>query len=125
MRNQELLSLRPILQLPLTETGVTEYFQNTTLRPILKYQHDLMVLLFKNYIKKRKNAYFKLSPLQKMDYIQQAVKMDVAFKNRLAGLIIGHFTNEEFLTFSENETELLRRLTDLIVQRLQSAIQDF
>ena len=125
MRNQELLSIRPILQLPLTETGITESFQNTTLRPILKYQHDLMVLLFKNYIKKRKNAYFKLSPLQKLDYIQQAVKTDVAFKNRLAGLIIGHFTNEEFLTFSENETELLRRLTDLIVQRLQSAIQDF
>ena len=125
MRNQQVLSLRPVLQLPLTEAGILEYFQNTTLRPILKYQHDLMVLLFKNYIKKRKNAYFKLTPLQKFDYIQQAVKTDVALKNRLAGLIIGHFTDDEFITFSENETELIRRLTDLMVQRLQSAINEF
>ena len=125
MRNQQVLSLRPVLQLPLTETGISEHFQNTTLRPILKYQHDLMVLSFKNYIEKRKNAYFKLSTLQKLDYIQQAVKTDVALKNRLVGLIIGHFTDEEFITFSKNEIELLRRLTGLIVQRLQSMGQNF
>ncbi len=125
MRTQQILSLRLNLQLPVTETGIYEHFQNTTLRPILKYQHDLMVLLFKNYIEKRKNAYFKLTPLQKLDYIQQAVKTDVAFKNRLVGLVIGHFTIEEFIIFSENETELLRRLTDLIVQRLQSIVQNF
>ena len=122
MRNQELLSIRPNLSLPTIETGMIEQFQNTTLRPILKYQHDLLILLFKNYIIKRKNAYAKLTPLQKLDYIQQAVKIDVAFKNRLAGLVIGHFTDEELNTFFENETEVLSRLTDLIVQRLQSAV---
>ena len=123
MRNQELLSIRPNLSLPDIETGMIEQFQNTTLRPILKYQHDLLILHFKNYIIKRKNAYDKMTPLQKMDYIQQAVKMDIAFKNRLAGLVIGHFTNEEYIFFSENEGELLRRLTDLIVQRLESVVE--
>ena len=123
MRNQELLSIRPNLSLPDIETGMIEQFQNTTLRPILKYQHDLLILHFKSYIIKRKNAYDKMTPLQKMDYIQQAVKMDIAFKNRLAGLVIGHFTNEEYIFFSENEGEFLRRLTDLIVQRLQSVVE--
>ena len=123
MRNQELLSIRPNLSLPDTETGMIEQFQNTTLRPILKYQHDLLILHFKSYIIKRKNVYDKMTPLQKMDYIQQAVKMDIAFKNRLVGLVIGHFTNEEYIFFSENEGEFLRRLTDLIVQRLQSGVE--
>ena len=124
MRNQELLSLRPKLSLPDMETGMIEQFQNATLRPILKYQHDLLVLLFKNYVIKRKNVFDKLTPLKRLDYIQQVVKTDVALKNRLAGLVIGHFTNEEYIFFSENEPELLRRLTDLIVQRLQSVVND-
>ena len=64
MRNQELLSIRPNLSLPVIETGVIEQFQNTTLRPILKYQHDLLILHFKNYIIKRKNVYAKMTPLQ-------------------------------------------------------------
>jgi hypothetical protein len=125
MRNEQILSLRPSLNLPETETGVQEHFQNTTLRPILKYQHDLLVLIFKNYIEKRKNAFHALTKPQKLSYIEQAVKTDLKFKNRLFGVIIGHFTSIEFAVFSENETELLRRLTDLLVQRLQSSKDNF
>jgi hypothetical protein len=125
MRNEQILSLRPSLNLPETETGVHEHFQNNTLRPILKYQHDLLVLIFKNYIEKRKNTFHALSKPQKLSYIEQAVKTDLKFKNRLLGVIIGHFTSEEFAIFSENETELLRRLTDLLVQRLQSVTNNF
>ena len=125
MRNEQLLYLRPALNLLETEKGTPEHFQNTTLRPILKYQHDLLVLLFQNYIEKRKNAFQNLSSPQKLAYIEQMVKTDLKFKNRLFGLIIGHFTSEEFSVFSENETELLRRLTDLTVQRLQSVVKDF
>lgn len=125
MRNEQLLSLRPVLNLPETESGIIEHFQNTSLRPILKYQHDLLVLVFKNQMKMRKNAFFKLSLLQKLTYIEQTIKADSNFKNRLLGIIIGHFTCEEFAIFSDNETELSRRLTDLIVQRLQSVASNF
>jgi hypothetical protein len=124
MRDQEVLSLRPTLNLPETESGIIESFQNKSLRPILKYQHDLLVLVFKNQMKIRKNAFFKLPSLQKEAYIEQTIRADSNFKNRLVGLVIGHFTSEEFSIFSENETELSRRLTDLLVQRLQSAIKD-
>jgi hypothetical protein len=125
MRNKQILSLRPSLNLPQSETGVQEYFQNNTLRPILKYQHDLLVLIFKNYIEKRKNTFHALTKPQKLSYIEQAIKTDLKFKNRLFGVIIGHFTSEEFVVFSDNETELSRRLTDLLVQRLQSARDSF
>jgi hypothetical protein len=43
-------------------------------------------------------------------------------KNRLLGILIGHFTADEFVFFSQNEAELTRRMTDLLVQRLQSTI---
>jgi hypothetical protein len=125
MRQQELLAIRPALYLPETETGTLEHFQNTSLRPILKYQHHLLVLLFKNHIKKRKNVFFKLTEIEKLSYIEQVIKMDLSFKNRLMGIIIGHFIHEELMFFTAHETELSRRLTDLLVQRLQSATKDF
>lgn len=125
MRNQEVLSIRPQLHLPDTDMGVAEKFQNHTLRPILKYQNNLLVLVFKSHIVKRKNAFLELTPLQKLDYIVQSVSNDVMLKNRLVGVLMGHFTSEEFQIFVEHETELMRRLTGLLIQRLQSAIKDF
>jgi hypothetical protein len=125
MRNEQLLSIRPALNVSETDAGTPEHFQNTSLRPILKYQHDLLVLLFKNYIEKRKNVFHQLTKTQKIGYIEQMIKTDLTFKNRLFGLVIGHFTYEEFRVFTIHETELLRRLTDLLVQRLQSVVTEF
>jgi hypothetical protein len=125
MRNEQVLSIRPSLNVSETVAGTPEHFQNTSLRPILKYQHDLLVLIFKSYIEKRKNAFQSLKMPQKLGYIEQMVKTDLKFKNRLFGVIIGHFTSEEFIVFTAHETELLRRLTDLLVQRLQSVVAEF
>ena len=38
------------------------------------------------------------------------------------GVVMGHFTAAEFAIFSNNEAELTRRLTTLLVQRLQTAV---
>ena len=120
MRDTQLTELRP--HLPLSTEGSTaiEAFQNTTLRPILKLQHDLLVTVFKHYIIFRKNAFDQLPQRDQPQYIENSIKTDLKFKNRLVGIIIGHFTLEEYAFFQEHETELVRRTTDLIVQRLQS-----
>ena len=57
-RDQNLLNLRPeILSAKLSENmSSEERFQNTTLRPIIKLQQDLLILVFKNYINKHKNV---------------------------------------------------------------------
>jgi hypothetical protein len=39
-----------------------EKFQNQTLRPILKFQNDLYIEVFRNYAIKQKNAFFSLTP---------------------------------------------------------------
>ena len=46
---------RPILKNLIKEgTSELEYFQNITIRPIIKMQHDLLILSLSNYLKKRK-----------------------------------------------------------------------
>jgi hypothetical protein len=124
MREEQLLAIRPILAIETAESSEMEQFQSNTLRPILKFQHDLFVAVFRNYIAKRKNTFATLSKGQRLAYIADSIKEDFKFKNRLLGLVIGHFTAAEFAVFSDNEAELTRRLTTLLVQRLQSAVAD-
>ena len=124
MREAPLLSIRPVLSLETADSSVYEQFQNTTLRPILIFQAELLTAIFKNYIEKRKNTFATLSKGQRAAYISHAIKEDFKFKNRLLGVVIGHFTDVEFKVFSENEAELTKRLTALLVQRLQSVAGD-
>jgi hypothetical protein len=124
MREENLINIRPVLNIETSESNVNEQFQNATLRPILKFQHDLFVAVFRNYIEKRKNTFATLSKGQRLAYISASIKEDLKFKNRLIGVVLGHFTALEFTVFSENEAELTRRLTALLIQRLQSAVLD-
>jgi hypothetical protein len=119
---QHLLSMRPFLPVETAESTEIEQFQNVTLRPILRFQHDLLVAIFRNYIEKRKNTFVTLSKGQRLAYIDASIKEDFKFKNRLMGVVMGHFTAAEFAIFSNNEAELTRRLTTLLVQRLQTAV---
>ena len=56
------------------------------------------------------------------EFIAQTVKSDMKLKNKLLGTLIGHFTLAEFAFFADNENELTRRMTDLLVQRLMSTV---
>ena len=124
MREEQIVAIRPVLLIETAESSSIEQFQNITLRPILKLQHDLFVALFRNYIEKGKNTFVTLSKGQRLAYISASIKEDLKFKNRLLGVLIGHFTVEEFSVFSENEAELTRRFTEMLIKRLQSVVLD-
>jgi hypothetical protein len=119
-----LLSLRPSVSTK-PASGEAEIFQNLTLRPILKLQNDLLVRVFKQYIVQRKNVYYKLGAPDQQLYITQSLKQDQKFQQFLRGLIIGHFTDQEYETFLSNEQEINRRLFTLLEQRLLSNAGNF
>ncbi|MCF0055825.1 glyoxalase [Dyadobacter sp. CY356] len=122
-KSTQLLSLRPIIATTPT-TGIAENFQNQTLRPILKLQNDLIVRVFKQYIHQRKNVFYKLGEVEQRTYISQALKQDQKFQQFLKGIIIGHFTDQEFDQFSSNEQEISKRLSNLLEQRLTSNLSE-
>ena len=121
LRDEQLLTaLRPDLQLPVEKALPEEAFQNQTLRPILKMQHSLLAQLFQHYIHKRKDSYFSLTKKGKLDWIEHSIRTDLRFKSLLVGAVVGHFTTAELEFFHSNESGCIRRLTDLLVQRLQT-----
>ena len=120
-RDTDLQALRPNIPLLIDETGSPqEKFQNRCLRPVLKLQNELLLAVFRGYVKKRKNVYVGLSKEERLKYIDHSVHKDQRLKELLCGLMIGHFTLEEWTQFMEHESELRRRLIALLIQRLQS-----
>jgi len=117
---QKLLQLRPELQLPSLPSGVEEQFQNQTLRPILKMQHPLLARLMLAQIQRYKGTFFQLSKPNRLEWIANTMRDDARLRHLLAGTIVGHFTMDEWSVFEANEAECMRRLMQLMVQRLQS-----
>jgi len=102
-----------------------ERFQNTTLRPILKLQHDLFIEVFRNYISKHKKVFYDLSLEKRIAYIENAIHKDMKFRNSVKGMVIGQFTIEEYKIYIENSSALNKRMMNMVKGRLLSAIQLF
>jgi len=124
LRSSQLQSIRPQLNLDITQSSPAEQFQNQTLRPILKLQHDLLVAVFRGYIQKRHGVFAQLSSSAKLDWIQHSLQQDQRLRQLMAGIVIGQFTVEEWAVFAEHEAEYVRRLMGLVVQRLQSVAEE-
>lgn len=121
-RDLNLKALRPLIP-TISEEDVTsdsELFQNITLRPILKLQHDLLLQTFQQYVIHRKNVFLKLPPEKKLEYIENSIRKDLNFRSLLIGMIVGHFTIEELNLYSERENELRKRLINMLIERIKS-----
>lgn len=118
-RDEALLALRPPVEVAPTAMTPAEQFQNTTLRPLLKLQNALLLHVFGDYLTKRKNTFAQMAANDQLTYIDHTIRQDQKFKNLLVGLILGHFTGNEWQTFRTNEAELTRRIVALLIQRLQ------
>ncbi|MBZ9778667.1 glyoxalase [Psychroflexus sp. CAK8W] len=126
-RDENLLSIRvDVPRAKVTETTLSlESFQNSTLRPISKFQNDLILSLFEDYIVRYKNVFHKLGVPDKLKYIENTVKKDSKFKNLMRGVYMGHFTIDEYKFYHENSSEINKRIINLTKERLQSQLNYF
>jgi len=105
------------------QTKPEELFQNETLRPILKLQHDLLLAHFIHHIERKKIQYGVLDSIQKQTLIHQVFKSDTAYKTELRGLIIGHFTTHEFAIYTTMSSAINKRMLTMIEERLMSTCE--
>ncbi len=124
-RDLLLLELRPEIPSAVVSehTGIDEKFQNQTLRPIAKLQDDLLVSVFRNYIRKHKNSFYELPLEKRFRFIENAIQKDIKFRNNLKGIIIGQFTLEEYETYTQNSSALNKRMMNIVRERLHNNIQ--
>lgn len=125
-RTELVIKIRPNIDAQnLSQTLAQESFQNTVLRPILKLQNELLIMVLKNYFKKHKNTFYSLSLEKRLLYIEHAIQKDIKFRNSLKGIIIGMFSVEEYQTYLLDSSALNKRMMGMLIERYQSQIQVF
>jgi hypothetical protein len=119
MSREELKELRPELFLGQnTGTKTVELFQNEVLRPIIKYQHTLIIgfvnsqSLFKTILSDRGPR------IEFQEKIKQFITSQSTLKNQLIGYVIGLMTSSEFDFYLKNQQELNKRIHGMICQRV-------
>lgn len=126
-RPNDLLRIRPQIKKTqeFSSTRSNERFQNSTIRPILKLQNPLFVEVFHNYIEKRKGVFYDLGLEKKLAYIENSIIKDQKLRNSLKGMIIGHFTVEEYSHYAQDSSAFNKRMMNMLIERLKDQVQLF
>jgi len=116
---------RPVLEdLIKDNMSALELFQNQTLRPVIKMQHDLLIASFNMYKAKRKIDFSSLTDQKKRSKSKAVFVKDINHKNLTLGFIIGAFSLEEFAYYSLNASELNKRIIQIVIQRVQDSLTE-
>lgn len=116
MRSQFLISLRPEIDLDVSQSNEAESFHHKTLRPILKFQNDAILKLFSDFIVSSKIHFSLLSKNQKYEFIRTSVKNDLNLKITLIGITVGLLTEDELDFYLENKKEINKRIAEMMVK---------
>lgn len=122
-RSSQIYQLRPEIKVEKPEQQHPhEVFQNTVLRPIIKLQHELILRAVEN----TPNFFSILARVHtKEQYIREIkpfIQSQVPFKNQMIGMIAGMMTLEEYDYYSANISEMNKRITQMIIQRIADTL---
>lgn len=116
----ELKSLRPEIFSEQITWNEIESFQNEVLRPILKYQHDLVIQLTLKESLFQKQISTISAIQQKRDLIKRFFLSQPNFKYFLIGQICGLLTSTEFEYYLSSKKELDKRISNMLADRILS-----
>ncbi len=115
-RTEQLLQLRSEISTDAERTSLPkEEFQNKTLRPILKFQNDVLVSFFRSQLKGAVLPEFKI---ELNPFVQQRLQKDLATRNTILGMVIGLLSEEEMTVFLDDKNEMSKRIMDMLCQRI-------
>ena len=112
--------VRPKLPSSLTEGDVKEeeLFQNMVLRPVIKMQHDILILRVRSYFTSRKVIFHLMDTRKRTMAIEQAFLGDNAFKKEIQGMITGQLAPDEFKTYLRWERSINKRIVQMVRNRM-------
>ena len=112
--------VRPNLPSSLIEGDLKEeeLFQNMVLRPVIKMQHDLLILRVKSYFSSKKVIFHLMDTSKRTTAIESAFQNDLALKKEIQGMIIGQLTQDEFKLYLNWERSVNKRIVQMVRNRM-------
>jgi len=122
MTDDQKIGIRPEVLTKDIESTPAERFQNTTLRPVLKLQNELLQAVFLHMMDKRKVNFRQQSPKDQASQIEHSLSKDKRLRFQLLGVVIGQFTTAEYAHFLKLEQEATRRIFTMMAKRLKDEL---
>ena len=123
-RNDNLIALRPVIDSIDANSSCSEaeQFQNKVLRPIIKFQHELIVVVFNAYLTKKRIDLISDTLEKKPEKLITIFKNDQFLIAELKGLIVSFFTTLEYHRYQEMKPEINKRIVQIIRARILSVL---
>ena len=123
-RDEAIQRIRLKLDLPIdqSEKAARIQFQNDVIRPILKFQNDLLIQYFLSYSVRKKKDLFALSKNKQTAFIDNSLSNDQNLKQFYTGMIIGLFTSDEYEIYSKDNREYNKRIITMLSERIRDQI---
>ena len=121
-KEDKLLGLREEIRTEKSEQTPIEQFQNTTIRPILKYQHTILIVFFNSNVHVQYIVSANFSLLKKQNQLKLFTSKQLAFRAQLLGMVTGLFTDAEFEFYLSEKVNLDKRISNMIIERFFSTL---
>ena len=118
----KLLGLREEILTKKSEQTPIEQFQNTTIRPILKYQHTILIVFFNANVHVQYIVSTNFSLQKKQNQLKLFTSKQLAFRAQLLGMVTGLFTDAEFEFYLSEKVNLDKRISSMILERFFSTL---
>ena len=116
--------VRPNLPESLVEGNLKEeeLFQNMVLRPVIKMQHDILILRVQSHFLSKKIVFYMMDKKKRVNAIESAFQNDNAFKKEIQGMILGQLNPEEFQRYLKSERSMNKRVIQMVRNRMLDSI---
>ena len=99
-----------------------ELFQNMVLRPVIKMQHDVLILMVKNYFTSKRVMFNVMDKKKRALAIEQAFLGDNAFKKEIQGMILGQLDTSEYQLYLNYERTMNKRIIQMVRNRMLDSV---
>lgn len=125
-RNNILINIRPVLKNAkvLDNSTEIETFQNRTLRPIIKFQHSLLIAIIRTSIQNYKIDFLDKTELKISEYISDLLQKNKGISLQIIHSITGLFTTDEYIFYTKNSKEVHKRIIQMCKERFQTNLEE-
>ena len=112
--------VRPKLPDAITEGELKEeeLFQNMVLRPVVKMQHDLLIMRLKSHFRSKRVLFNVMDNKKRTEAIIQAFQNDHYLKKEIQGMITGQLSLIEYQQYQKSERSLNKRIIQMVRNRM-------
>ena len=115
-----MVKVRPKLPDAITEGELKEeeLFQNMVLRPVIKMQHDLLIMRIKSHFRSKRVLFNVMDNKKGTEAIIQAFQNDHYLKKEIQGMITGQLSLIEYQQYQKSERSLNKRIIQMVRNRM-------